>query len=172
MIKNSVCVSPQETGISRSVSIFFNQILYLHSKIVWLPKTCRKRFLTYPGTVREKRLKINIFGHFLLRRPLKKVSNKILLGRNMTHLLKKDFSNNVYNRRRIALSKASISSLLDCLCSSSLKYFHVAFSILKEQALICQKTHNVIFMLFLNKPENAIKNMEVYSKKGIQNRYY
>ena len=45
MIKNSVCVFPQETVIPLPVSKFFNEVLYLCCQIVELPKVCRKIFL-------------------------------------------------------------------------------------------------------------------------------
>ena len=44
---------------------------------------------------------INVLGHLLLRRPLKNLSDKILLDNNMNHPLKKRNPNNVYNRGRI-----------------------------------------------------------------------
>ena len=42
MIKNSVCVAPQEIVIHLPVSLFFNKIFDQYSKIVGLPKICRK----------------------------------------------------------------------------------------------------------------------------------
>ena len=58
------------------------------------------------------------------------------------HSLKKSFSENVYDRKRITLEKTSSFSFL-----SVLKY-------------------NMIYMLFLSKPENMITKVQVYRKKG------
>ena len=93
--------------------------------------TCQKRFLTiidhnklfgglYPAIMRGKIPKISIMGHFLSRASLKKFSDKIFVGNNVTYLLEKfllsyRFSKNMYNRKIIALSKASNSSFLNCL---------------------------------------------------------
>ena len=52
-----------------------------------------------------------------------------LLKNHMIHLLKKDFSKNVFNKRRITLSKTSSSSFSDC--SSSFKPLDVVLSILE-----------------------------------------
>ena len=49
----------------------------------------------------------------------------------MTHILEKKFSKNIYDRRRVALSKASNSSFSDGPCYSSFKFFDVATSNLK-----------------------------------------
>ena len=54
--------------------------------------------------------KINIIGHLSSRMSLKKFSEKILLDNNVTGLLEKFLSKNVYNRGIIALSKVSSSS--------------------------------------------------------------
>ena len=58
------------------------------------------------------------------------------------HSLKKSFSENVYDRKRITLEKTSSFSFL-----SVLKY-------------------NMIYMLFLSKPENMITKVQVHRKKG------
>ena len=73
--------------------------------------------------MREKKPEKNIFGHFSSSNPLKKFSDKILLENNMTYLLKNRISKNVYNERRITLSKASSSSFSDSPCSSSFTFF-------------------------------------------------
>ena len=49
--------------------------------------------------------KIKVFVNFSVRRPLKKFSNEIFLENDMNHLLKQNFSKEVYNTRRTALSK-------------------------------------------------------------------
>ena len=45
--------------------------------------------------------------------------------------IEKEASKNIYDRRRIALSKVSNSSYSDCPCFSSFKFFDVALSNLK-----------------------------------------
>ena len=52
----------------------------------------------------EQMTKINTIGHFSSRVPLKKVSDKILLGNNVTHILEKIFSENVYNYSSITIN--------------------------------------------------------------------
>ena len=79
----------------------------------------------------KKIFRMNIFGRFLLRRPLNYFPNKILLDINMTSPLKMRFSKSVYNRRTITLSKASNCSFSDYPCSSSFEYFDAVLSILK-----------------------------------------
>ena len=49
----------------------------------------------------------------------------------MTCLLKKRILKNVYDRKRIALSKASRFSFSECPCSPSFTFFDAALSILK-----------------------------------------
>ena len=79
------------------VSLFLNEIWYLHSEIVGLPKIRRKIFLTKqirlyartnPGTLRKKMLEINIFRQDFLTRQSKIFFYKTLLRNNLTHLLK------------------------------------------------------------------------------------
>ena len=115
MIKNSVVVFPEEIVVPLSFSIFSNKILYLYPQIVQLYKTYCKICLTlyirlygrlHPGIKRKKMIEINIFGHFSLRRPLKKFPTIILIDNNMTHLLKK------YRKMFIMRGKISICGLL------------------------------------------------------------
>ena len=75
--------------------------------------------------------KINIIGHLSSRMSLKKFSEKILLDNNMTGLLEKFLSKNVYNRGIIALSKVSSSSFSDCLYFYLAKIFNAVYLVLK-----------------------------------------
>ena len=72
----------------------------------------------------EKNAQIHFFWSILIKKAIKKVSDKILFDNNMTHLLqkKKTFTKNVYDRWRKTLSKALDSLSLNCLCSS-FKFF-------------------------------------------------
>ena len=38
----------------------------------------------------------------------------------------------------------------------------------RQQTSIFQKIHSILHMLFLNKPKNMIKEMQVYGRKDIQ----
>ena len=99
------------------VSKFFSEVLSLHSQIVGLSKTCRRLFLTqqirfsdlsFSTIASKKLLKINIIWLFIIKRPLKTFLDRTLLDNNVTHLLKKLVSKNVYNRRIITLPKSQV----------------------------------------------------------------
>ena len=77
----------------------------------------------------KKEPKINIFDHFSSRSLLMKFPNKILLGYNMTHLLKKIC---LSKWRRITLSKASNFSFLYYPCTSLFVFFDADFSMSKS----------------------------------------
>lgn len=64
-----LCI-PQETVILLPVISLFEPNFQLVFRNYRLNETCRKWFLTYPGTEREKISKIIIFGHFSSHRPL------------------------------------------------------------------------------------------------------
>ena len=83
----------------------------------------------------------------------KNLSDKIWLVKNMTNLSTKN-SKNVYNRRWMALLKASSSSSFsNCPCSSSFKFSMRSSQFWKRQTLFFQKMHNIP-MFFLTKPGN------------------
>ena len=113
------------------VSLFLNEIWYLHSEIVGLPKIRRKIFLTKqirlyartnPGTLRKKMLEINIFRQDFLTRQSKIFFYKTLLRNNLTHLLKKKFSKTFHIRRRRTLAKDLNYTFFDCSLSSSPRF--------------------------------------------------
>ena len=141
------------------VSLFLNEIWYLYSQIVGLPKIWRKIFLTKqirlyaktnPGIVRKQMLKINIF-----RRDFSTRQSKILLHNNLTHLLKKKFWNTFYIRRRITLAKDLNYSFLNCPLSSSLRFLMQLCQFWKAQTSTLEKMDNITYMLIVNKPENV-----------------
>lgn len=116
------------------------EVIYRNSSAIWNVSEC------FCNIIHQ------IFSH---QEKIKIILDKILLDNKMTHLpffffWKKD----VYDRESKILSKTSNSSVLDCLCSSSSKFFQAVLSILKSTNLNFQKMRKIIYMLFLNKPEN------------------
>ena len=90
---------------------------------------------------------------------LKSFFDKTLLDNNLTHSLKKKFSKNVYNGKRITFSEESNSLFSDHPCSSLFRFFDKILSILKRS--------NAYFLrnvLRLNKLENVIKKYK-YTEK-------
>lgn len=132
---------------------YFHEILYLYFQIAVLLKSSRKMFSNmmdqtydrlFPGTMRSKKPKINIFGQSSLRRSLEEFSHKILLDNNMTHLLKK----------------------IQKMFRSQVLHFHIALVLpdLKLINVIFQKISNMVYLLLLSKIESLIKKMRVYKK--------
>ena len=88
--------------------------------------------------MRQEMAKTNILGRFSSRTPLKKPYEKMLFHKKMTYLLKKCFAKNVFLQRILGLP--------------------VLFFIFgNKQFLVFQKIYDLIYMLFLYKPENVIK---------------
>ena len=75
---------------------------------------------------------INVLGHLLLRRPLKNLSDKILLDNNMNHPLKKRNPNNVYNKGENNFLDISSFSFSYYPCSSQSKFFNDVLSSLQN----------------------------------------
>ena len=117
------------------------EVIYQNSSAIWNVSEC------FCNIIHQ------IFSH---QETSKIILDKILLDNNMTHLTISFFwKKDVYDREsKKTVSKTSNSSVLDCLCSSSFKFFHAVLSILKSTNLNFQKMRKIIYMLFLNKPEN------------------
>ena len=81
---------------------------------------------SYPAIARKKMSKTNIIGHFSSRTSLRRISDKILLDKNVTYRLH-FLSKNGHNRGIITLSNVSNPSFSDCFYFSSFKFFNVAF---------------------------------------------
>ena len=106
-------------------------------------------------------LKIKFLScRFLSRILFKKFFDKILSDNNLTHPLKKKFSKNVYNSKRIPFSKESNSLFSDYPCFSLFRFFDKVLSILKKSN--ANLLRNV---LRLNKPENVIKKYKYTEKR-------
>lgn len=147
-----VCLSHQEIVILPPVSLFFNEVPCLYSQIA---KTCRKIFALWKiriydrllsGIARKKNAQNQHLWSFLIKTPIKKFSEKALLDHNMTR--HKNFKN-IYNRKRMTLSKASNSSFLTCLCSSSCKFFDAVLSIFKTKNFSYSENGNMTCTCFL-----------------------
>ena len=104
----------------------------------------------------------------LIKEAIKKICDKILLDNDMTAILTDEFSKSVYKRKRITISKASVSSFSNYLCPSSFQFFEKFLSILKTTNFNIPEDFNMIYILFLNKPEKVFKKLEVHRKKSMQ----
>ena len=98
------------------------------------------------GIARKKNAQNQHLWSFLIKAPIKKFSEKALLDHNMTR--HKNFKN-IYNRKRMTLSKASNSSFLTCLCSSSCKFFDAVLSIFKTKNFSYSENGNMTDTCFL-----------------------
>ena len=91
---------------------------------------------------------------------LKSFFEKILLDNNLTHRLKKKFSKNVFNSKRMTFSKESNSLFSDYPCFSLFRFFDKVLSLLKKS------NANLLRNVFRpNKPENVIKKYKYIQKK-------
>ena len=114
----------------------------------------------YSG-ISKKNAQNKVSCQFLSRILFKTVFfDKILLENNLTHLLKKKFSKNVYNDKRITFSKESNSLFSDHPCFSLFRLFGKVLPILKRS--YANLLRNV---LRLNKPENVIKKYKYTEKR-------
>ena len=109
---------------------------------------------------KKKEAQNKVSCQFLSRILFKKIFDKILLDNNLTHPLKKKFSKNVYNSKRITFSKESNSLFSDYPCFSLFRFFDKVLSILKKSN--ANLLRNV---LRLNKPENVIKKYKYTEKR-------
>ena len=132
MIKNSVCVAPQEIVIHLPVSLFFNKIFDQYSKIVGLPKICRKdqtyikirlisRKNIYSGKYEDK----NNVGHqknfstkYVTEQPPEVFCTKRVV-RNFgkfagKHLCQSFFLNKLADLRSATLLKKTLAQVFSC----------------------------------------------------------
>ena len=132
--------------------------------MVELPKICWKNFLTlwirlsdksYPGITIRKNAKVmflvisNPGGHW------KNPPTKFSLAITWLIYSKIFFSKNVYSTGEQLFQKHQI--LHSNLCTRFCPFWEVK---------IFQKIHSMIYMLFLNKPENFLKKVQTRGKKG------
>ena len=91
---------------------------------------------------------------------LKSFFDKILSDNNLTHRLKKKFSKNVFNSKRMTFFKESNSLFSDYPCFSLFRFFDKVLSLLKKSNANLSRN-----ALRLNKPENVIKKYKYIQKK-------
>ena len=112
---------------------------------------------------KKKEAQNKVSCQFLSRILFKKIFDKILLDNNLTHPLKKKFSKNVYNGKRITFSKESNSLFSDHPCFSLFRFFDKVLSILKKS-----RDNLLRNVLRLNQPENVIIKHKYAEKKFIK----
>ena len=138
------------------IIVFENLDLQFHSVVrIWVLMIITNEVITYNmkrrlnfSTIKDQTLRQIISRNYekrnaqnqhclslLVKEAIKNFKRNLFISLYMTHPLKKELSKNIYDSRKIALSKALNSSYLDCPCSSSLKFFDVALSNLKTAIL-------------------------------------
>ena len=143
---------------------------FLHYQILRLPEIFWIFFYNIRSDYEKERIKdyeerisqIKIFGHFLSRGLLKKISEKLLVSKNTSHLLENKFSRNTYIKRKITRSKASHYSFLDYLVLSHLIFQRVFVNLKTTNSISSKK-----YMFYLNKPQNVIKKSLGTHKKNV-----
>ena len=80
------------------------------------------------------------------------------LDNNMTHILKNDSS--IKKILKMFIEGGELFFL------KGFKSFMLFCQFWKLKTLVFQKMHNMVYMLFLYKPENMVKKVQVYRKNG------
>ena len=125
MIKNSVCVAPQEIVIHLPVSLFFNKIFDQYSKIVGLPKICRKdqtyikiRLISRKNIYSGKYESKNFSTKYVTEQPPEVFCTKRVVRNSGKfagkHLCQSFFLNKLADLRSATLLKNTLAQVFSC----------------------------------------------------------